>query len=170
MNRFWFTLGLPGASLGRLLDLMTRHCAARDRTFEAIVATPRFSSLLGTKKVLETRCFERGQCDENIANNVRIAYWAVFNAVRVQDHFWEGPGLPFWLHFGDFWVTLAHLGPHRGPHVHLFCASVRTFIFRCVFHRIWGPRGIPKKKSAAWRSPSGRMGKQHLAPLGRVPA
>ena len=150
------------------------------------------------------RCFGRCRCDENIANNVPIAYWAVFNAVRVQDHFWEGPGLPFWFHFGDFGVTFAHRGPHRGPHVQLFRSPVCTSIFRYVLVPLLGHFGTPwpasgatcapflrigahlyfqvrfssnlvsqgdpkKSRRHAWGT-RGVMGKQHLAPLGRVPA
>ena len=125
-----------------------------------------FFTILGSKKVAKMECFGKSRCDENIANNVPIAYWAVFNAVRVQDHFWEGPGLPFWLHFGDFWVTLAHLGPHRGPQVHLFRASVRTFTFRYVFHSIWGPRGDPKKKVGGMAQTLWRHGKTAFGPSG----
>ena len=116
------------------------------------------------------RCFGRCRCDENIANNVRIAYCAVFNAVRVQDHFWEGPG----LHFGSILATLGslwHTLARTGGHMRTFSHIGAHLYFQVRFASNLGSQGDPKSEvGSKGGAGSGEMGKQHLAPLGRVPA
>ena len=87
------------------------------------------------------RCFGC-RFDENIANNVRIAYCAVLNAVRGQDHFGEGPGPPFWRLWGHFGTPWPAPGATRAPFlligVHLY--------FQVRFPSNSGSQGDPKSE------------------------
>ena len=68
-------------------------------------------------------------------------YSGVFPAVCAQDPFREGPGPPFWFHFGYLWCTCGHLGPPLAPRM-AFSGTQNPHIFSPNFG-VWP--GVPRE-------------------------
>ena len=174
MKRFWAPLGLPGAPLGAHVDPMARHGAARGFTFEAFLATsvqrPVFHhfwvakryqkcGFLGGAAVMKTLQIMYGS--QIVPFLTRSAYKTTFGGSRgsilapfgrLCDHFctpWPAPGATC----APFLLIGAHL------------------YFQVRFSSNLGSQGDAKSSVSGMRAAlCGVMGKQHLAPLGRVPA
>ena len=76
-----------------------------------------------------------------MANNVRIAYNVVFNAVRSEGHIWEVPGVHFGgilVAAGSFLRISARAGGDEGALGH---EAVRSLSINHICERFWWPRG-----------------------------